>query len=108
MASRQQAEEMLIRKAQQDAAFRAELLANPRAAIKKQLGIDLPADLTITVVQEDARSLFLVLPPESGSGELSDQELASVAGGRKENDDAGKFSKPGAVDDAADARLERT
>ena len=53
---------MLISKAQHDSAFRSELLANPRGAIKRQLGIELPADMKITVVEENARSLFLVLP----------------------------------------------
>lgn len=104
-SSRQQAEEMVIRKAQQDSAFRAELLANPAAAISRQLGLDLPSDLKITVVEENPRSLYLVLPAQSASAELSDQELAGIAAGAgvhaeaqqlgDKANDAGKFSKPG-------------
>ncbi len=82
ISTRREAEEMLISKAQHDSAFRSELLANPRGAIKRQLGIDLPADMKITVVEENARSLFLVLPSAARSNELSEQELAGVVGGK--------------------------
>ena len=57
ITSRRQAEDMLISKAQQDESFRKELVANPRAAIGRQLGITLPAELDIKVVEETARSL---------------------------------------------------
>src|SRR5262245_26596595 len=80
-SSRRQAEDALIDKDRTDGAFRAELLSNPRAAIKRQLGIDLPSDVKISVVEENARSLYLVLPPKAGSDTLSDQELATVVGG---------------------------
>lgn len=82
ISSRRQAEEMLIQKAQQDDAFRTELLANPRAAIERQLGVDFPADMKFTVVEETGRSFYLVLPPKSGSAALSEQELGSVTGGK--------------------------
>jgi hypothetical protein len=107
-SSRQQAEEMVIDKAQRDSAFRAELLANPRAAIGRALGVDFPPDLKITVVEEDPRSLYLVLPAPSASKALAEQELAGVVGGagpRAEAEqlsgganDAGKFSRPGAAE----------
>lgn len=82
ISSRRQAEEMLIGKAQQDDAFRAELLANPRAAIERQLGVDFPPDMTFTVVEETGRSFYLVLPSKPASAALSDQELGAVTGGK--------------------------
>ena len=84
LTSRRQAEDALITKAQQDEAFRRELLSNPSAAISRTLGVDLPSDLKITVLQETRDTMYLVLPPPiNASGELAEHELAAVAGGRE-------------------------
>jgi hypothetical protein len=80
ITSRHQADEILLAKAAQDAEFRRELLADPRAAIKAVLGVQLPADIQVTVLEETDRNLYLVLPAKA-SDELSDEELDQVTGG---------------------------
>ncbi|MBI4276868.1 MAG: NHLP leader peptide family natural product precursor [Armatimonadetes bacterium] len=87
MEERKKVEELGIdeyarERAMKDPAFRKELLADPKAALQRLLGEELPAELNVRVVEEDANTVYLVLPPASeGPGELSEAELAGVAGG---------------------------
>lgn len=76
----------IVLKAQTDPVFRAALLADPRAALKDAFEIDLPAGVSVSVVEETAQSLTLVLPqaPVSTADNddvLSDDELEMVAAG---------------------------
>jgi hypothetical protein len=71
----------IIAKAWRDPAFKAELIANPVAALKAE-GIDIPAGMTVTVVENTDKQFHLVLPPVP-SDELSDESLEAVAGGRR-------------------------
>jgi hypothetical protein len=69
----------IIAKAWRDPAFKAELIANPAAALKAG-GIDVPAGMTVTVVENTDKQFHLVLPPVP-TDELSDEALDAVAGG---------------------------
>jgi len=69
----------IITKAWRDPAFKAELIANPAAALKGE-GIDVPAGMKVTVVENTDKLFHLVLPP-APTDELSDKELDAVAGG---------------------------
>ena len=69
----------IIAKAWRDPAFKAELIANPAAALKAE-GIDVPAGMTVTVVENTDKQFHLVLPPVP-AGELSEEALDAVAGG---------------------------
>jgi hypothetical protein len=69
----------VIAKAWRDPAFKAELIANPAAALKVE-GIDVPAGMTVTVVENTDKLFHLVLPPVP-SDELSDEALDAMAGG---------------------------
>jgi hypothetical protein len=72
--------------AQKDREFRHALLSNGRAAVETALGEALPPQIKINVVQEGPDTYTVVLPyePEIGAGgELSDDDLESVAGGAK-------------------------
>jgi hypothetical protein len=72
----------LIGRAATDANFRQQLLTNARAAIEKELGIALPDDLEIQVIEETPNRLCLVLPmKQEARGQLSDAALKSVAAG---------------------------
>ena len=68
-----------VRKAWADPAFRAKLLADPRAALADE-GAAMPAGLTIKVVENTESVIHLVLPPRP-SGGLSDAAMAAVTGG---------------------------
>lgn len=69
----------IVEKAVEDEAFRARLLADPKAAIEEELGVTLPPGLAVEVHEEGADTAHLVLPPPRGA--LSDEQLARVAGG---------------------------
>ena len=69
----------IIAKAWRDPAFKAELIANPAAALKAE-GIYVPAGMTVTVVENTDKQFHLVLPPVP-TDELSDEALDAVAGG---------------------------
>lgn len=79
IATREQIEQRMVERAVADDGFRAELIADPRAAIAKELGVD-PGGLTeIEVLEETPEKIFLVLPVHDGA--ISDEELGAVAGG---------------------------
>ncbi len=83
-ASRKELEQQMIQRAQEDPAFRSSLLSDPKAVIEKELGTSLPDGVKVQVMEETSDAFYLVLPPSSSTGadgELSDQELESVAGG---------------------------
>ena len=86
--TRQDIEGHLVTKATSDPAFRAALLANPRAALDQEIGLSVPADFQLKVIEESANSMCLVLP--AAEGELSDMELESVAGGGKGSSQGGR------------------
>ena len=81
---RAEVERRLVERSLQDEEFRQRLLADPKAAVEEELGIQLPAEVQVRVVEETADTIYLVLPSASPAGEgreLSDRELEEVAGG---------------------------
>ncbi len=78
---RKDLEAKVIAKACADEAFKKSLIASPRSAMEQEFGIKLPASVNVQVVEESADNLYLVLPHQNPSGELSDMELEGVAGG---------------------------
>ena len=66
-------------KAVEDPDFRAQLIADPRAAIQKATGVPVPDRFNIHVHEDTERDVHLVLP--QSSRELSDDELRAAAGG---------------------------
>ena len=68
----------IVAKAQAESKFRAQLVADPKAAIEGLSGLEIPAAITIQVHEDSATSFHLVLPP---SGKLTEDELATVFAG---------------------------
>ncbi len=65
----------IIAKAMKDETFRQALLSNPKAVIERELGITIPAGVTIAVHQNTPTTLHFVLPmqePSAAGEELSD------------------------------------
>ena len=65
-------------RAESDAAFRAQLLADPSAALSDLLGMPLPEAVRFTVHEESPTDIHLVIPAISN---LDDADLELVAGG---------------------------
>ena len=87
MEVRSNIEKMIIEKAMKDDLFRSELIANPKQAIEKELGIKLPESMSLHVLEETDNTFYLTLPPTSentGDDELTENELSHVAAGNDE------------------------
>ena len=65
----------IVGKATGDAEFRARLLSDPKAAIGQELGVAIPASLSVEVHEESGTTAHLVLPPDS---KLSQDDLDKV------------------------------
>ena len=59
----------IIAKAWRDPAFKAELIANPAAALKAE-GIDVPAGMAVNVLENTDKQFHLVLVPEAFWGRI--------------------------------------
>ena len=68
----------LIGKAEDDIAFRSRLLAEPRAVVAEELGIEVPDSVELRVHEDSRSAVHLVLPPEP---KLDMQELRTASGG---------------------------
>ena len=68
----------LVRKASEDAAFRALLLSDPKEAVETELDVKIPTSMTIEVHEDDPATAHLVLPPSSPLGE---RDLQAATGG---------------------------
>ncbi len=73
--------EIVLNEAMTDEDFRAELLADPKTAIAKCTGIELPEDFNVKVVEEDEDADMTILLPKMPGEELSDEDMDNVAGG---------------------------
>ncbi len=69
----------MVERAQRDSAFRAELTADPKGILERELGIELPDDADIRVVEEAPNQLHLVLPTQAEA--LSEEALDQVTAG---------------------------
>lgn len=68
-------------KAATDKAFRELVLHNPNEAIKKTVGMELPAGFTIKVIENAPGIDQTYVLPDFRGGELSEADLEKVAGG---------------------------
>ena len=77
----QSAEEMrrqLTEKAVVDAAFRAQLVSDPKGAIHQEFGIQVPDNVRIQVHESDMQTIHLALPP---GPDLDEEQLEAIAAG---------------------------
>jgi hypothetical protein len=68
-------------KAAQDSAFKQELLNHPKATIEQEIGLSIPSWVDVEVLEATPRSSFLIIPNMPDEEELSEDELAAIAGG---------------------------
>ncbi len=81
--NRQQLETNIAVQAYKDESYKQKLLNNPKELYEQELGIALPENTKVQVLQENADTIYLVLPslPQVDE-ELSDEALEQVAGGQ--------------------------
>jgi hypothetical protein len=94
MEQRKQLEQKLIEKAMKDESFRKQLIENPKEVIEAEFGKKIPESIKINVLEEDAQTVYLVLPQVSAQNsemELTDAELNTVAGGTWSWDECDSF-----------------
>jgi hypothetical protein len=72
--------DLLLADAWADPALKKRLLENP-AAVLKERGISVPEGVQVKVIEDTEKVEHLVIPTPPAEGELSEQELSSVAGG---------------------------
>ncbi|MBD2207952.1 NHLP leader peptide family natural product precursor [Calothrix sp. FACHB-1219] len=81
----QQIQERVIAKAMEDSLYKQRLLNDTKAVLEEELGEKLPEDLTVQILQQSPKNLYLLLPIDIDElvrdGILSESELESVAGG---------------------------
>jgi tetrahydromethanopterin S-methyltransferase subunit A len=70
----------LTARAGEDADFRAQVIADPREAIRQEFGVVVPDHMTINVHENDGDVLNIALPP-SGKAELSEEAMEAIAAG---------------------------
>ena len=76
----------IIAKCWADPGFKQKLLTETHATLKAE-GVEIPAGVTVNVLENTATVVNYVLPPSpagQSSGELSDTDLVNVAGGNRE------------------------
>lgn len=70
-----------VARAWTDPAFKAKLMSDANAALS-EAGVDVPAGVSIKVVENTADTQYMVLPqPPSDASQLQSEELETVAGG---------------------------
>ena len=78
METVQEMQARIVGKAAEDAKFRARLLSDPKGAIGQELGVTIPASMSIAVHENSAETVHLTLPPDS---KLSESDLEQATGG---------------------------
>ena len=77
----------IIEKALEDEDFKIKLLENPRSAIEQELGVSLPDDADIKVIERTSDTTYIYLPDSS---KLSASQLARISGsGRSKHQRSG-------------------
>jgi hypothetical protein len=67
-----------------DEALKARFMTDPKAVLAEH-GINVPDGINVNVVENSDNTVHITMPmAPAGVGELSDEELANVAGGGKD------------------------
>jgi hypothetical protein len=89
----------LVAKSWEDDKLRDRLMKDAGAVLKEN-GIEIPPGVEVKVVQNTNNVIHLPMPPKPSSDEISEEELAAVAGGRAQTCSVtyfGKTANPGTV-----------
>ena len=77
----------IVSQASTDAAFKKRLMSDPKAILKEH-GLELPSGVDVKIVENTDKLFHLTLPPPASAQELSEADMAAIAGGMA----AGKYT----------------
>ena len=96
--TRGEMQDLLAKFASSNPTYRAALLKNPKAVVEKQFNMTVPDNVQIKIVEENANTIYVVVPHAVASGaELDDADLEKVAGGATVKGDANCNDSDGAM-----------
>ncbi|SFS67166.1 NHLP leader peptide family RiPP precursor [Paenibacillus sp. BC26] len=75
--SEQELQQQIIEKAWSDESFKAQLLADPKAALKEAFNLTLPEDVELVVIEETPSKLALVIPQNPSEVAKTDSTLST-------------------------------
>jgi hypothetical protein len=82
-ATRRDLETTLIEKCWKDPKFKKQVVSDPKGMLERHTGQKLPPEVKIFIHEEDANTVHFSIPPAPAKlAELSDVQLAQVAGGQ--------------------------
>jgi hypothetical protein len=79
--TREGVENELAVKGWNDPAFMEKLKTDPKAVLAEEYGVQMPDNVSVTVIEETPTNLYIRIPPNPSDLELSDEQLELVAGG---------------------------
>lgn len=65
----------------ENAEFRAEFDKNPRKAISRRVGVDLPAEIKVVVHRKKAGEIHITVPEDVDADELTEETLRDISAG---------------------------
>jgi len=68
----------IIQKAWKEPEFKAQLLSDPKGALKASFGIEIPDEIALQVKEETPSSYFLIIPPNPADIESSSDESGNL------------------------------
>ncbi|OME68762.1 hypothetical protein BK120_34005 [Paenibacillus sp. FSL A5-0031] len=78
MSSDLSVKEQIISKALEDDIFKKELMANPKAAMRKSFGIEFPENIKVDVLGETTRKFYLLIPPKPSVMKANEPKLGAM------------------------------
>jgi len=76
---RQEVENKIVWKAWNDADFAARLKADPKAAVAEITDMPIPANVTVTVLEETADQIYIVVPANRASIDVEQLDQVATA-----------------------------
>ncbi len=70
----------IVKQAWSDPQFKAKLVADPAASLAAA-GVPVPAGVTVKILEDTDKVMYLVLPPQPAANDLDDEALDLVVGG---------------------------
>ena len=105
--TRGEMQDLLEKFASSNPQYRAALLKNPKAVVKKQYNPTVPHNVELKTVEENANTIYVIVPHSVAAGaELADEDLEKVAGGATVKGDANCNDSDGAMNTVVEINAE--